>query len=479
MSFGKAIILAGTAIGFCLSGIYLTSCSKGGIEGMIIFTRAPADYHESDKESVIHHYPGSQIVAIDPDKPEQSEIILTAGFYSACSPEISYDAEKMLFAAQQNEDDTWQVWEMDFGKGTSKKITGFEESCTGPAYLPGGRLVFTRQIPDAVTESGYALYTMNLDGSNLSRITFQPHSDYPAGILRDGRILMLTRQLYPDIGSWMYMAIRPNGTKAELFHKGTGKSILNTRAYETMDGYVYFIRWEEGNEYKGDLVSVNQNRPLFTLVNHTSEITGSFYSAFPLPSGDMFVSYRPVNKPAAGLYRFSVNERSLGESIVEYPDYHIVEPVLVEAYTRPRNLPDEVDKMQSTGQLLCQDINVTSMPLDTTVSYTTRATRLEILGIDKSLGIVPVEEDGSFYLKVIADTPFRIQTLDDNGRVLNGPSGWLWLRPFERRGCVGCHADPELVPENFVPLAVKKQPVSIPVEGTQEPELSPAVEITE
>ncbi len=85
------------------------------------------------------------------------------------------------------------------------------------------------------------------------------------------------------------------------------------------------------------------------------------------------------------------------------------------------------------------------------------------------MGIVSVEEDGSFYLKIIADTPFRLQTLDDSNSVVQGPSGWIWVRPFERRGCVGCHEDPELTPENLVPLSVKKAPISIPIEVSQSP----------
>ncbi|MEE9463938.1 MAG: hypothetical protein V3V53_19030, partial [Bacteroidales bacterium] len=181
----------------------------------------------------------------------------------------------------------------------------------------------------------------------------------------------------------------------------------------------------------------------------------------------------------AGLYHFSINERSPGGSIIDYSDYNIVEPVLVAAYTRPRHLPDEVNEMESTGQLFCQDINMTAIQHDNVLSDPEKATMIEVLGMDESMGIVPVEEDGSFYLKVSADTPFRLQTLDDRGQVVNGPSGWLWLRPFERRGCVGCHEDPELVPKNFVPLAVKKQPVSIPVKDTQETTLSSAVEKTE
>jgi hypothetical protein len=92
-----------------------------------------------------------------------------------------------------------------------------------------------------------------------------------------------------------------------------------------------------------------------------------------------------------------------------------------------------------------------------------KASRIEIVGLDSTLGIVDVADDGSFYLKVIADKPFQLQTIDKNGRILNGPGGWIWLRPNERRGCVGCHQDPEMVPINKVPLAVKNSPVSIPM----------------
>jgi len=76
---------------------------------------------------------------------------------------------------------------------------------------------------------------------------------------------------------------------------------------------------------------------------------------------------------------------------------------------------------------------------------------------------VKVEKDGSFYLKVAADMPFTLKTFDAAGKVINGPGNWIWLRPNERRGCVGCHEDHEMVPANILPLAVKSQPVSVPV----------------
>ncbi|MCD6597565.1 MAG: hypothetical protein J7L04_07760 [Bacteroidales bacterium] len=477
MKLRKTIILAAYLITIGLSGIYLVSCRNQSMEGMIVFTKVPIDNFNTLEDEIIHNYPGAQIVAINPDKLEKPEIVLTGDFYSACSPKISYDASHMLFTAQQNENDSWQIWEMNLEKLTSKKISNFNESCFGPAYLPAGRLVFSRQMPETGTGPVHALYTMNLDGSNISQITFQPHFDYTATVLQEGRILMLSKQLYPEPGEMMYMAMRPNGTKAELFYKAN--STLNSQVYETTEGFVYFIEWEDGNSNSGDIISIHQNRPLFTKTNLTSGINGGFYSVLPIQTQEMIVSYRPSDKATVGLYHFSTKDRSLGESIYNPTEYHILEPVLVKAYNRPRDLPDDVDPKESTALLFCQDINVRGQQNDTNLTDLVKASSVEVLGINKSLGIVPVEEDGSFYLKVIADTPIRLQTLDENGKILYGPSDWLWLRPFERRGCVGCHEDPELVPKNFVPLSVKKPPVSVPVEGFQESKQSSKAKIAE
>ncbi len=74
-----------------------------------------------------------------------------------------------------------------------------------------------------------------------------------------------------------------------------------------------------------------------------------------------------------------------------------------------------------------------------------------------------MEDDGSVYLKIKADTPFRMQTLDEEGNLIQGPSSWLQLRPNERRGCVGCHAGHTRAPDNRQPLAVQKEPIEIPL----------------
>jgi hypothetical protein len=76
------------------------------------------------------------------------------------------------------------------------------------------------------------------------------------------------------------------------------------------------------------------------------------------------------------------------------------------------------------------------------------------------LGEAPVEPDGSFNIEVPADLPVQIQTLDENGMALE-TCGWIWVKQRESRGCIGCHEDPELTPENRLVDAVRKPSVQL------------------
>jgi len=69
------------------------------------------------------------------------------------------------------------------------------------------------------------------------------------------------------------------------------------------------------------------------------------------------------------------------------------------------------------------------------------------------LGVVPVDEDGSFNIEVPANLPIQLQTVDADGLALE-TSGWLWVKSRGAQGCIGCHEDPELTPENVLAKAV-------------------------
>jgi Hydrazine synthase alpha subunit middle domain len=56
------------------------------------------------------------------------------------------------------------------------------------------------------------------------------------------------------------------------------------------------------------------------------------------------------------------------------------------------------------------------------------------------LGYAPIEPDGSFKLKIPADTPIAVAVIDASGRAYQTHTNWIQVRPGERRTCDGCHS---------------------------------------
>jgi hypothetical protein len=460
-----AVIFILIIMSVCFSGIFIQSCREQSIEGMIIFSEVKGQVKDINYVSGTswRYIPLSRIVLMNPGKPGNSSKVLTYNFFSACSPQISYDGKNLLFAAQQKQNDPWQIWEMNLINLKMRQVTSSRENCIDPEYLPDERIVFSRLNVNDTLKAGHSLYTCNPDGSKLTRITFNPHTYFASTVLKDGRVLSISRRVYPDIGEQSFVALRPDGTKAELFYEGGDCSTLAGRAREMANGKIVFIESDKKSQNTGNVITISYNRPLHTRENLTSGIKGDFNNVFPMPSGKMLVSYRQTETDHYALYEFDPVKKILSKPVYCSPDYDVLEVVMVRKTERPKKLPSEVDMGVKTGLLLCQDLNISGLSHASITSSLSKAYQIEVIGIDSSLGKVQAEKDGSFYLKVMADKPFKFRTLDDKGNLLGNSCEWIWIRPNERRGCVGCHEDHEMVPENRVPMAVKNLPVNIPV----------------
>jgi hypothetical protein len=68
--------------------------------------------------------------------------------------------------------------------------------------------------------------------------------------------------------------------------------------------------------------------------------------------------------------------------------------------------------------------------------------------------------DGSFNIEVPANTPIELQILDDQDMALRS-CAWIWAKNHEPRGCIGCHEDGELAPENVLVEALKRPSVKL------------------
>jgi hypothetical protein len=60
--------------------------------------------------------------------------------------------------------------------------------------------------------------------------------------------------------------------------------------------------------------------------------------------------------------------------------------------------------------------------------------------MQRVLGYTEVEPDGSFKVRVPADTPVNIAVVDSNGRAFTPHTSWIQVREGEIRTCNGCHS---------------------------------------
>ena len=354
----------------------------------------------------------SELAMVDPDRPDKDPIVIVNEFHEVGSPEISYQGDAVLFQAKRNQDEYWQIWEYDLAADELHQLTDADSDCKDPTYLPDGRIVYSRFLADY---SGYhVLETCQADGSAIQQITFGPIDFTSPIVLRDGRILALAKEVYPNKNRTQLMVMRPDGTKIELFYEPSNDMAIvpDAGVFETTDGRIAFQETTLDKKAGAEWFSVNYDNPMGSRASFDAK----------------------------------------GESIMS--------SVVYETRPMPKKLPSAVNPEVETALLVCMDANLTE---DETGETQGKSVKVELLGLQGSLGTVDLENDGSVYLKIQADMPFRMQTLDSEGMVVQGPSSWLQMRPNERRGCVGCHAGHTRVPDNRQPLAVQKEPVEIPL----------------
>ncbi len=432
-------------------------------------------------------------------QPDLSIKVLSEGFHSACDAEISFDALHILFAGKRTQIDHWNIFEMTVDGTNVRQITDNLGDCRSPSYQatlytldspkPWYQLTFVRFENGLLNEYGTgpttSLYSCKLDGSAVSQLTFNLSSDMDPFIMPDGRVLFASWQRSTltrgPLGRVALFGINIDGTDCALFSADGDKRIKYMPCI-TSKGLAVFVEadsvpWDGA----GTLGCVSLRRPLHSYRPITSQSDGLFHSPSPLPDGRILVSRRQANgKDTHGVY---VLDPSTGkfQMIFDSPDYHDIQAKAVIPRPEPDGRSSVVSEQDPYGKLYClnvytsdlkepewlprgtakklrvlEGISVTKDTIDSSASTDEpQVTGIPRLAQRRILGEIPVEEDGSFNIEVPANTAIELQTLDSNGMALRTCS-WIWVKNHEPRGCIGCHEDAELTPENIFVKALAR-----------------------
>ncbi len=443
-----------------VTGIFWFKPDQTLHEGMIINTAVPSEIDLSNEDNGIdgRYISQAQIIAFDPQESSADPVLLTEDFYSARSPEVSYDGRRLLFAGQKTAGELWQIYIKDLITYEVVQVTHCPVNCTDPAWLPDGRILFSRLDEMEPAGQVHVLYACHADGCCMERLTFHPESAIASSVTNDGRIITLSARQYSDLGERQYLALRTDGTKSELFYKGDNKNFPVSRCWEGNDGRIYFI---ENGMQADQVMSIDFGHPLSSRKLVLKSKKRTFHSIYPFSEDQLLVSARLDDEAEFGLYLVDSQTGEIKDQVKSSDRYHLIEPVLTRNRQTPLKLPAIVDMTKGKGTFLCHDSGLSTIAINNE-DKDKETYKVQVYGLDEMLGEVPVEEDGSFYVEVDADIPVRFQTVNAAGEVLRGPSAWVWVRPNERRSCIGCHEDRELAPENRVPDALYSGMVSLP-----------------
>ena len=464
------------------------------------------------QESVEKAECGSRIVALQVDGRLS---VLTKGFCAAADPSVSFDGERVLFAGKKQESDPWDIWEMQVDGANERRITSDMGDCREPVYLATAAvnpptfsdkvrwITFTSSAPQVFDERGKgpltSLYAMSMKplsgrGTVVWRTTYDLGGDVAPTVLADGRVLFSSWQRR----GYALMAISWSGENLNPFFGSHDGEVSQLSAVE-MPGErrLLFIESEgETEDRSGRLAQVSFRRPLHSH-RVLSRDGGRYRTPQGLADGLLLVAYAD-GEDSYGIYLFDEEKGKPGDQIFDAPEWHDVDPQPVVVRAEPiGHIPTvefasvlDVGGFKKAGQLQCLNVYDSDRQeagqirvgqvekvrlvegLSIALSEEEQFAEIQKKGSSdvwpppfvrtRPLGEAEVEEDGSFYVNVAGDVPFYIETLDKNGQVLTTMRTWMWVRSGDQRGCVGCHENKELTPENRATQAlIKAQPVML------------------
>jgi Hydrazine synthase alpha subunit middle domain/WD40-like Beta Propeller Repeat len=423
-------------------------------------------------------------------------VLLDAPDGTVRDPQVYYDGKKIIFSYRKAGSDHFHLYEINADGTKLRQLTDGPYDDIEPTYMPDGTIIFPssrckRWVNCWLTQVAI-LHRCDADGGNIHPISSNNEQENTPWPLPDGRVLYM-RWEYVDRSQVHYHHLwttNPDGTGQMVyygnFHPGT--VMIDAKPIPGMQKIVAVFSPGHGRkEHDGQITIVTPKAGPDELASAQPVSKESNYrDPYPL-SLDCFLV-------AQGTRLLVMNGRGQTAEIYRLPaelaragvQCHEPRPLVPRA--RERVIPSRADPEQPSGRLVLTDVYnsrhmegvkrgdikkllvLETLPMP--IHYTGGMEPLSYGGtftLERILGTVPVEADGSAYMEVPALRSLFFVALDANNNSVKRMQSFLTVMPGETTSCVGCHEQRTRTPVNRsagVLAAVKGPPRKItPIPG--------------
>ncbi|MEI6645751.1 MAG: HEAT repeat domain-containing protein [bacterium] len=416
---------------------------------------------------------GRTLCMLSPAKPGSTpRILVDAGSGALSTPTVSFDGKTIYFSMAAQNDPFYHIYSIPSKGGTVKQLTFGNYHDIDPEALPAGRVVFSSTrcgfFEEYHNPPSRALFTMKNDGTDIKVLTSTFIFDNEPRVMPDGRILILRSDNFFDRGKveTMLHAIHPSGSHGYTEFgldlgpaAGNRLRAINFGSPAPMpDGRVAYVT--------GAGVAIGRPGTLQSTIRNFPFLSCDVSA---LPDNRLLITQREQGSQFRSAINADVPDGRFNQIRIFDPDQEKAKPILIyeakmgktlhsPVYVGPKIEPvqiaNHVDEKATTGRFYCQNTfftrntsagwsHVRAIRVLMGRGLTTRSSNAYIVHAGNEtveLGTVPIMPDGSFSVEVPADRAIAFQAVDGEGRSELNEMSWIYVRPGETRGCIGCHA---------------------------------------
>ncbi len=439
----------------------------------------------------------------------------------ARNPAASYDARTVYFGYRPSEPGYYHVMAMDASGGSLRQLTDGPFHDFWPCPLPDGDLAFisTRCISRVFCwrPQSSVLFRMDTDGGHIVPVSLSNLTEWAPSVMNDGRILW-TRWEYQDKGAdfgHTLWSIRPDGTFPEMIFGNdiiqpngyaNGREVPDTREicctlishFGDLNGPIALLDVDQGRFNPKAITCLTPEVPW----PGAPPMEECFREAYPIARDYFLCSHAPRDR----FCLYLIDRFGNRELIYSDPTISSMCPTPMEARPVPPVIGGPANNGESQGEFMLADVYNGLEPEVPrgTVKYLRVVEEVRhdldrladgeyrkdheafmqfyaspddiVTGpfgwptyvVKASLGLVPVEEDGSAHFYAPADKVLYFEALDKDFNEVQRMRSVIQLQPGEKRSCVGCHESRQAAPSSpRRPLAMMARAIDPPSWGAE------------